>query len=439
MRGLKICVIGGGSTYTPELIEGFIERRDELPVATIALMDIAENRLRIVGGLAERMLWAAEAASLTGAEIELKLTTRRKEALDGADYVITQIRVGGLACRIQDEKIPPRFGVVGQETTGPGGFAKALRTIPVLLDIAHDMAEVAPEAHLINFTNPSGLITEALLKYTTIPTIGLCNSPIGFQRGIARQLGVAPDRIQLDYVGLNHLSWIRGVRLDGEDVFDRVLETAVAQARAGESPFSPELLETLAMLPSYYLNYYYNHDRVVAEQRQAMKTRGEVVQQIEAGLLELYADPNLSHKPKLLEKRGGAHYSTAAVAVISAIHHDKGEVHIVNTRNNGALPDLPPHCVVELPSVISRSGAQAIPVTPMSPATRGLTQAVKAYEELTVLAGVEGDEQVALQALLAHPLAPSFAVAQELWAAIKEVNRAYLPQFERSLRSPKVS
>jgi len=422
--GLKICVIGGGSTYTPELIEGFIERGDELPVATIALMDIDENRLRVVGGLAERMLRAAEA------DIELRLTTRRREALEGADYVITQIRVGRLACRIQDEKIPLQFGVVGQETTGPGGFAKALRTIPVLLDIVHDMAEVAPGAYLINFTNPSGLITEALLKYTDIPTVGLCNSPFGFQQGVAQQLGVAPERIQLDYVGLNHLSWIRGVRLDGEDVFDQVLEGAIALARAGESPFSPQLLETLGMLPSYYLNYYYNHDQVVAEQRRAGKTRGEEVREIEAGLLELYADPNLRHKPKLLEKRGGAHYSTAAVAVISAIHHDKGEVHIVNTRNNGALPDLPPECVVELPSVINGSGARAISVAPMPPAIRGLTQAVKAYEELTVLAGVEGDEQAALQALLAHPLVPSFALAQGLWAAVKEANRAYLAQFE---------
>jgi len=241
VSGLKICVIGGGSTYTPELIEGLIERRDELPVATMTLMDIDENRLRVVGGLAGRMLQAAEA------NIELSLTTQRKEALEGADYVITQIRVGGLACRIQDEKIPLQFGVVGQETTGPGGFAKAVRTIPVLLDIAHDMAEVAPGAHLINFTNPSGIITEALLKYTTTPTVGLCNSPVGFQRGIAQQLGVAPERIQLNYVGLNHLSWIRGVRLDGEDVFDQVLEGAMALARAGESPFSPECSDPLEL------------------------------------------------------------------------------------------------------------------------------------------------------------------------------------------------
>jgi 6-phospho-beta-glucosidase len=424
MTGLKICVIGGGSTYTPELIEGLIEGQDELPVAALALMDIDEDRLRVVGALAERMLRAAEA------DIRLQLTTQRKEAVEGADYVITQIRVGGLACRIQDEKIPLRFGVVGQETTGPGGFAKALRTIPELLHIAHDVTALAPRAHLVNFTNPSGIITEALLKYTDVPTIGLCNSPVGFQQQIAKRLGVSPDHIQLDYVGLNHLSWIRGVTVDGEDVFDQVLEDAVTLARAGESPFSPDLLETLGMLPSYYLTYYYNHEQVLAEQRRAEKTRGEVVQEIEARLLELYADPNLRHKPKLLEQRGGAHYSTAAVAVIRAIHQDAGQEHIVNILNDGALPDLPPQCVVELPSVIDGNGARAVPVAPMPPAIRGLTQAVKAYEELTVVAGVEGDEQAALQALLAHPLVPSFAAARGLWAAIRESNRPYLPQFD---------
>jgi 6-phospho-beta-glucosidase len=420
---LKICVIGGGSTYTPELIEGLIEDRD-LPLATLALMDIDGDRLRIVGGLARRMLQAA------GAGIDLKLTTRRREAVEGADYVVTQIRVGGLACRIQDEKIPLQFGVAGQETTGPGGFAKALRTIPVLLDIARDMAQLAPGARLINFTNPSGLVTEALLGHSDVPTVGLCNSPVGFERDIAEGLGVAPERIQLDYVGLNHLSWIRGVTLDGEDVFETVLEGAISEARAGESLFSPRLLETLGMIPSYYLNYYYNHDQVVAKQRQATKTRGEEVQAIEASLLERYTDPSLKQKPELLEQRGGAHYSTAAVALISAMHHDRGDVQIVNTTNGDALPELPSQCVVEAPSLINAAGAFALPADPLPAEIRGLIQAVKAYEELTIRAAVEGDEQAALQALLAHPLVPSFAVAQSLWATIKEANRAYLPQFE---------
>ncbi len=420
---MKVCVIGGGSTYTPELIEGLINRQHELGLNTITLMDIDEERLRIVGGLAERMLRAA------GAEAKLELTTQRRKALEGADYVIVQIRVGGMTCRIQDEKIPLQFGVAGQETTGPGGFANALRTIPVMLDIARDVAEVAPGAWLINFTNPSGIVTEALLRYTEVPTIGLCNIPFSFQHRIAQLLGVSPERIRLDYVGLNHLSWVRGVTLDGVDVFSRVMEIAIAKAKAGELPFSPELLETLGMIPCDYLRYYYYHDQVVAEQRQAGKTRGEVVQEIETALLRLYAEPTLDRKPELLEKRGGAYYSTAAVALISAIHRDAGEIHILNTRNDGALPDLPPDCVVELPSVVGRNGAKALPVAPMHPSIRGLVQAVKAYEELTVRAAVEGDERSAIQALLAHPLVPSFSVAKGLWATIKEVNRAYLPQF----------
>lgn len=431
MSELTICIIGGGSTYTPELVEGLIARRDTLPVRTLVLMDIDGDRLRVVGGLAERMVRAA------GADIRVRLTTQRKEALAGADYVITQIRVGGSRARVQDERIPLRFGVVGQETTGPGGFANALRTIPVMLEIARDVAEVAPGAHLINFTNPSGIVTEALLKHTGLPTIGLCNSPIGFQRAIARELGVAPEQVRLDYVGLNHLSWIRGVWVDDEDVFDRVLEAAIRQAREGRSPFSPRLLATLGMIPSYYLHYYYNRDAEVARQQQAERLRAEEVLEIEARLLELYADPHLTHKPSLLEKRGGAHYATAAVGVISALHDDTGEVHIVNARNDGALPDLPADSVVELPSVIDAGGAHAIPTDPLPPAIRGLVQAVKAYEELTIRAAVEGDERAALQALLAHPLVPSFAVAEGLWEAIKEANRPYLPERlgGRSLRS----
>lgn len=423
MHKLKVSVIGAGSTYTPELIEGLIRKSDQLPVTDIALMDIDESRLSVVGGLARRMLSAA------GSAIGLALTTRRREALDGADYVITQLRVGGLPCRIQDEKIPLQFGVIGQETTGPGGFANALRIIPVLLDIARDMSEVAPGARLVNFANPSGLVTEALLTYSAVPAIGLCNSPFGMQNAIAEQLGVTAERIQLDYIGLNHLGWIRAVTLDGRDVFPRVLEGAIARSRAGEGPFTPQLLETLGMIPNYYLAYYYHHDQVLAEQRLAKHTRGEVVQEVDASLLRLYADPALDHKPELLEKRGGAHYSTIAVALINAIHNDRGEVMVVNTRHNSASPDLPAHHVMELPCIIDGNGARALPAAPMPAAIRGLVQAVKAYEELTIQAAVEGDERAALLALLAHPLVPSFSVAQGLWEAIKKANRAFLPQF----------
>lgn len=425
-RELKICVIGGGSTYTPELIEGLIGRQAELGLATVTLIDIDEDRLRVVGGFAKRMIRAA------GSPIELVLSTERKEALEGADYVISQIRVGGNAQRIVDEKIPLRFGIVGQETTGPGGFAKALRTIPVMLSIAADMERLSPQAWLINFTNPSGLITEALLKHSKAQVIGLCNLPINMIHAVAGYLGVSPQRVSLDYVGLNHLSWVKGVYLNGQEVSEVVLTKVMEEARQaaeGHSPFSPELLEALGMLPCYYLRYYYHHDEVLKEQKRAGKSRGEEVQEIEERLLAMYADPHLVRKPKELEKRGGALYSTAAVSLIAAILGNKNEVHIVNSRNRGAIADLPEDSVVELPCLVGAAGATPLTVGYLPVAIRGLIQAVKAYEEITIEAAVTGDRRIALQALLNHPLVPSFEVAKALLNAILEANSDYLPQF----------
>ncbi len=425
-RELKICVIGGGSTYTPELIEGLIERQAELGLATVTLMDIDEDRLRVVGGFAKRMIRAA------GSPIELILSTERKEALEGADYVISQIRVGGNVQRIVDEKIPLRFGIVGQETTGPGGFAKALRTIPVMLSIVADMERLSPQAWLINFTNPSGLITEALIKHSKAQVIGLCNLPINMIHAVAGYLGVSPQRVRLDYVGLNHLSWAKGVYLDGRQVTREVLTKAITEARQaaeGHSPFSPELLEALGMLPCYYLRYYYHHDEVLEEQRKADKSRGEEVQEIEERLLAMYADPHLVSKPKELEKRGGALYSTAAVSLIAAIVGNKNEVHIVNCRNRGAIADLPEGTVVEVPCLVGAAGATPLTVGYLPVAIRGLIQAVKAYEELTIEAAVTGDQKTALKALLNHPLVPSFEVAKALLNAILEANSDYLPHF----------
>ncbi len=422
VEGLKVCVIGGGSTYTPELVEGFIDRNSALPVGWLTLMDIDPQRLEIVGGLAQRMVNAA------GSEIELRLSTDRAEALTGANYVLTQVRVGGMSARIRDERIPLKYGVVGQETTGPGGFAKALRTIPVMLDVAADMKRLAPNARLINFTNPSGLITQAISTYTDVEPIGLCNSPIGALNAIAEALDVNPKRIRLDYVGLNHLSWIRGVHLDGEDVIDDVIERAIAGDLLPQ--FAPELLRALRMLPNDYLDYYYNTDRVVREQQSAEKTRGEVVLEVELDLLRMYEDPALTTKPKELEQRGGAHYSTTAVSLIRALETDTGDIQIVNTANRGAIPDLPNDAVVEVPCVIDRRGTHPVPCAPLPASIRGLVQSVKAYEELAVLAGAEGDERAAMLALTVHPLVPSFGVAKRLWEEIKEANAADLPQFE---------
>lgn len=427
-RELKIAVIGAGSSYTPELVEGFVEARSELNVARIAMMDIDERKLAIVGGLAGRMLEAADV------DVELELTTDRQRAIEGAHYVINQIRVGQMAARILDEKIPLRFGVIGQETTGPGGFAKALRTIPVALDIARDIQRLAPGAFLLNFTNPAGLITEALLRYGEVPVIGLCNLPIGIEMRLAQALGVDRKRITIDHVGLNHLNWLRGVWVDGRDIWEQVFQRALEEARQGSEDdwgFSAELLETLQCIPCGYLNYYYNHDRVLAKQLKAEKTRGEEVLEIERQLMEMYQDPNLREKPKLLEKRGGAYYSKVAVSLISAIENNKNEVHVVNTLNRGAIPNLPPDVVVEVPCVIGAGGARPLVTAPMAPQIAGLTQQVKAYEVLAAKAGAEGDRRAALQALLAHPLVPSFSAAKGLLEALLEAHRPFLPQFFR--------
>ncbi len=425
-RELKICVIGGGSTYTPELMEGFIEKQAELGLATVTLMDIDQDRLRVVGGFCERMIRAA------GSPIRLVLSTDRTQALEGADYVISQIRVGGNAQRVIDEKTPMPYGIVGQETTGPGGFAKALRTIPVMLSVAADMEKLCTQAWLINFTNPSGLITEALVRHSKVRVIGLCNLPINMIHQVAGYLGVPPGRISLDYVGLNHLSWMKGAYLDGQEVTEVVLAKAIEeanQAAEGHSPFSPELIRMLGMLPCYYLRYYYHHDEVVEEQKKADKTRGEQVQEIEERLLAMYADPQLATKPEELEKRGGALYSTAAVSLIAAIVGNKNEVHIVNCRNRGAIADLPEASVVEVPCLVGAAGPIPLTAGHVPVLARGLVHSVKAYEELTIEAAVTGDRRIALQALVTHPLVPSFGVAKALLSSTLQANREYLPQF----------
>jgi 6-phospho-beta-glucosidase len=423
---IKVCVIGAGSSYTPELIEGLVETWDELPVRKLSLMDINPERLEIIGGLAKRMISAGER------EIELEITQDRQQAIRGSRFVINQIRVGGMEARIKDEKIPLRFGVIGQETTGPGGFAKALRTIPVVLSIAEDIQKFAPGAILINFTNPAGLITEALSRYSSVDVIGLCNLPIGAEMRISQALGVERSQLKLDWIGLNHLNWIRGAQVDGEDVWNQVFEQELHKAR--QSPpdgwnFSADLLSSLGMIPCGYLNYYYHHPTVLDKQRKAERTRGEQVQEIERNLLKLYRDPELKEKPSLLEKRGGAYYSKAAISLLSAIANDKREIHIVNIRNQGAVPGLPHDVVVEIPAVIGAQTVKPLEVQPMPDEIGGLVHMVKAYEVLAAAAGAHGDRRKALQALLTHPLTPSFSAAQGLLEALLEAHKAHLPQF----------
>jgi 6-phospho-beta-glucosidase len=419
--GLKIAVVGGGSTYTPELVEGLTTRSDRLPVDELALFDVDAERLEVVGGLAGRMLARA------GWDGHLVRTGRRAEAIDGADVVVVQLRVGGQAMRLVDETLPLEFGCVGQETTGPGGFAKALRTVPVVLELAEETARRgAPGAWFVDFTNPVGIVTQALLDRGH-RAIGLCNSAIGFQRRFAALLGVAPDRVELEHVGLNHLTWERAVRVDGADRLPELLE-GHGRELAGDLGLPVALLEDLRAVPSTYLRYYYATSQVLDEQRRR-PSRAEQVAEIERGLLELYRDPALDTKPELLERRGGAFYSEAAAALVASLHAGTGDVQVVDVRNDGTLAGLPDDAVVEVPARIDADGAHPLPLAPLAPELLGLVQQAKAYERLAVEAAVTGDRTVARKALLANPLVGDYRVVGPLLDALLEASRPFLPRF----------
>ena len=419
--GLKIAVVGGGSTYTPELVEGLATRSDRLPVDELVLFDIDHERLEVVGGLAGRMLARA------GWGGRLQRTGRREEAVDGADFVVVQLRVGGQAMRLVDETLPLEFGCVGQETTGPGGFAKALRTVPVVLELAEETARRgAPGAWFVDFTNPVGIVTQALLDRGH-RAVGLCNSAIGFQRHIAALLGVEPGQVQLEHVGLNHLTWERAVRVDGHDRLPELLEVH-GGAIAADLGLPVALLQDLGVVPSSYLRYYYATAEVLDEQRRR-PSRAEEVAGIERGLLELYRDPALDTKPELLERRGGAFYSEAAAALIASLHAGTGDVQVVDVRNDGALPGLPDDAVVEVPARVDAAGAHPLPQAPLAPELLGLVQQAKAYERLAVEAAVTGDRTAARKALLANPLVGDYRVAAPLLEALLAASRPYLPRF----------
>ena len=420
--GVKVAVVGGGSTYTPELVEGFVTRGDRLTVDELALLDIDAERLAVVGGLAERMLRRA------GWSGRLVLTGDRDRALEGAGFVLVQLRIGGQAARFSDETIPPRYGCIGQETTGPGGFAKALRTVPVVLELAEETARRgAPDAWFVDFTNPTGLVTQALLDEGH-RALGLCNVAIGFQRRFAAHFGVGPERVQLEHVGLNHLTWERKVHVDGVDRLPELLEGAMDLV-SDEVDLPAELIRAVGAIPSYYLRYYYRTAQVLHEQRNGKKTRAEEVMEIEAGLLELYKDPFLDTKPALLEERGGAFYSDAAAALVASLHAGTGDVQVVNLRNDGAIPGLPDDAVVEIPAAIDRDGAHPLPVAPLEPDMLALVEHAKGYEILAARAAVTGDRRIALRALMANPLVGDFDVARPLLEALLDANRGYLPRF----------
>lgn len=432
---MKVAVIGGGSSYTPELINGFIERAGSFPISELWLMDILPERLEIVGGFAQRMVAAK------GSPFQVHLTTNQQEAVAGASYVTTQLRVGWMQARREDEYLGRRHGLIGQETTGIGGMAKALRTIPVILGIAHDMAELAePGALLVNFTNPTGLVTQALAQYAPeVTAVGVCNAPFHMKMNVLEELAkmgitVEPERAQLDTLGLNHLTWHRGFTVDGEDVWPQVLAHYVTELRQEAEPeWPPELIESLQMIPNYYLHYFYTTERQLAEQTAWPPSRAEEVMKIEAELLAQYAESDRTEPPEGLMQRGGAYYSTVATQLLNAHYNDLQEQHVVNVPNQGAVAGWPDEWVLELPALVSRTGIQPLPALPLPPAVLGLMQQVKLYELLTVEAAVHGDRNAAYQALLTHPLGPPVDQVEAVLDDMLTTHQAYLPQFFGSL------
>ncbi len=437
MEGIKIVTIGGGSSYTPELVEGFIKRYEKLPVRELWLVDIEAGRekLETVGALAQRMVKKA------GLPMKGILSYDRREALKDADYVTTQMRVGLLDARIKDERIPLSHGMIGQETNGAAGMFKAFRTIPVILDIVKDMKELCPEAWMINFTNPAGMITEAVLRYTDYKkVIGLCNVPVNMVNGFARLLDVEPERVTMELSGLNHHIFATDVFVDGQSRLEEILEIyqhisaedAISMKNFSTLPFSPEFIRGLHCIPCPYHNYYYFTKEQLEEELKEYRegrVRGEVVKKVEEELFELYKDENLDVKPKQLEMRGGARYSDAACNLICSLHNNTGDIQYVDVRNNGTISNLPADSAVEAACIITGGGPKPITVGELKPQINGTIQTIKTFERLVCEAAVTGNRDLAVTALNMNPLCASDHDANAVIHELLEAHKEYLPQF----------
>lgn len=444
---MKIVTIGGGSSYTPELVEGLILRANKLPIRELWFVDIEEGRhkLEIVGEMAKRMVKAANL------DWEIHMTTNRKEALKDADFVTTQFRVGLLDARIRDERIPLHYNMIGQETNGAGGIFKALRTIPVILEIIEDMKALCPNAWLINFTNPAGMVTEAAINYGGWEkTIGLCNVPIHFIKLANEVMGYGKeDKLFTKFAGLNHMHWHRVWTPEGKEVTDEIIKAIYhpeskfrleGMKNVKDFPVSYELIKDLEMLPISYHNYYYNTESMLKDQLVALqehKTRAEVVKRTEAELFELYKDPNLDHKPEQLTQRGGTYYSDAACDIISSIYNNEQKMMVVSTTNNGAIADLPYDCAIEISSIITSHGAEPLNWGTFKPQIRGTLQVQKAMEECTIKAAVTGDYGQLVSAFNLNPLITSGETAIAMMHEMLVANEDYLPQFAEKIKELK--
>ena len=425
---MKLTVIGGGSTYTPELIDGVISRHNRLPITHIYLVDIDPVKLKIIAQFAMRMIKAAKV------DIEIEFGTDLRVGVRGAQFVVSQFRVGTQAARHRDELLGRKYKLVGQETVGVGGFAKALRTIPVALNVARTIVEEAPDAILLNFTNPAGLITQSLIQeIPELTTIGLCNVPWNTRIEIAQALGVAATAVTFDYVGLNHLSWIRGVKVDGIDCSAAALQAfrglTVEKGKPGDSPaWTQSSIDLLQAIPNYYLSYYYS-EKAWIDYQASNPTRASEVMKIEEILIEKFKDETLVTKPDELMQRGGAYYSDSAAELMADIYNNAGTTHIVNTLNNGAVPEFPDSAVMEIPAVITAKGAQSIKTSAMRNDIDSLVRSVKDFELLTIDAAVNGSEESALRALITNPIGPDISDARDLWADLRKENAGMIGAF----------
>ncbi len=432
-EGIKIATIGGGSSYTPELVEGFIRRYAELPVRELWLVDIPEGqeKLNIITALAKRMVEKA------GVPMEIHATLDRREAIKDAAFVTTQLRVGQLEARIKDERIPFAHGLYGQETNGAGGLFKGLRTIPVIMDICKDIEELSPGAWLINFTNPAGMVTEAIQRYAHFDRIiGLCNVPIGMHKAIAEKLGRPMEEVEVTFGGLNHMVYATSVKVDGKEVIGDILKQWTDQSvnNIAKFPWNTDFLEALGVLPCSYHRYYYMTKEYVEKEFEKYRehnVRAEQVKKLETELFELYKDPNLCEKPKLLERRGGAYYSDAACNLISSIYNDKHDIQVVNTVNHGAIDNFEDDEVVEVSCVITKDGPKPVRVGALPKAVNGLVQQIKSFEITGGHAAVTGDKKEALLALMINPLVMSQTAAVAVLDELMEAHKDYLPQFFR--------
>lgn len=437
-KGIKIATIGGGSSYTPELMEGFIKRYEELPIREIWLVDIEaeKEKLAIVGAMAQRM-WDASPY-----DVKIHMTLDREEALKDADFVTTQFRVGLLNARIKDERIPAYYGMIGQETNGPGGMFKAFRTVPIILEIVEDMKRLCPNAWLINFANPSGMVTEAVVRYGKWDrVIGLCNVPVMATMIEPALIGKEPDELIYKFAGLNHFHWHKVTDSHGNDVTMDIIDKMYQEDNGlpkniFDVPFYREQLEQMRMIPCGYHRYYYRQEEMLKhalEEYQTVGTRAQQVKQTEAELFELYKDPELDHKPEQLQQRGGAYYSDAACETIASIYANKNTQIVVSTKNEGAVPDLPADCVVEVTAYVGGQGARNVAFGELPTAEKGWLQVMKAMELLTIEAAVTGDYNTALQAFTINPLVPSGETAKRVMDELFIAHKAYLPNFKSTI------